>query len=63
MQKLGGDRVTVRTAGSDPAEEINPAAVTAMAEVGIDLTTGAAQAADDRRGARGGRGRDDGMRG
>ncbi len=37
MQKLGGDRVTVRTAGSDPAEEINPAAVKAMAEVGIDL--------------------------
>ncbi len=28
----------VRTAGSDPAEEINPAAVEAMAEVGIDLS-------------------------
>ena len=28
----------VRTAGSDPAEEINPAAVEAMAEVGVDLS-------------------------
>jgi protein-tyrosine-phosphatase len=34
---LGGDRVRVRTAGSDPAEEVNPVAVEAMAEVGIDL--------------------------
>jgi arsenate reductase len=36
-RKLGGDRVQVRSAGSDPAETVNPAAVTAMAEVGIDL--------------------------
>jgi arsenate reductase (thioredoxin) len=36
-RKLGGDRVTVRSAGSDPAETVNPAAATAMAEVGIDL--------------------------
>jgi len=36
-RKLAGDRVTVRSAGSDPAEAINPAAVAAMAEVGIDL--------------------------
>ena len=28
----------VRTAGSDPADEINPAAVEAMAEVGVDLS-------------------------
>ncbi len=34
---LGGDRVTVRSAGSDPAETVNPAAVEAMAELGIDL--------------------------
>jgi protein-tyrosine-phosphatase len=37
MHKLAGDRIQVRTAGSDPAEEINPAAIEAMAEVGIDL--------------------------
>ncbi len=35
--KLGGDRAAVRSAGSDPAEEINPLAVKAMAEVGVDL--------------------------
>jgi len=36
-RKLGGDRVLVRSAGSDPAETVNPAAVAAMAEIGIDL--------------------------
>lgn len=35
---LGGDRVTVWSGGSEPANEINPAAVEAMAEVGIDIT-------------------------
>jgi arsenate reductase (thioredoxin) len=30
-------RVHVRSAGSDPAEEVNPLAVEAMAELGIDL--------------------------
>jgi len=33
----GGDRVIVRSAGSAPAEDINPAVVDAMDEVGIDL--------------------------
>ncbi|HEX6568985.1 MAG TPA: hypothetical protein VF015_07465 [Acidimicrobiales bacterium] len=32
-----GDRVVVRSAGSAPAEDINPAVVAAMAEIGIDL--------------------------
>jgi arsenate reductase len=36
-RKLGGDRVTVRSAGSDPAEAINPAAAEAMAEVGVEI--------------------------
>ena len=31
-------RVQVRSAGSDPAERLNPAVVAAMAEVGIDLS-------------------------
>jgi arsenate reductase len=30
-------RVHVRSAGSDPAEEINPAVVEALAELGIDV--------------------------
>lgn len=32
------DRVHVRSAGSDPADRINPAVVEAMAEVGVDMT-------------------------
>ena len=32
-----GDRVVVRSAGTAPAESINPAVIEAMAELGIDL--------------------------
>ena len=35
---LGGEGVTVYSAGSEPAESVNPAAVAAMAERGIDIT-------------------------
>ena len=38
LAQLGGDRVTVRSAGSEPADAINPRVVTAMAELGIDVT-------------------------
>ena len=34
---LGGERVRVRSAGSEPGERMNPVAVEAMAEVGIDI--------------------------
>lgn len=34
----GQGRVHVRSAGSEPADEINPAAVAAMAELGIDIS-------------------------
>jgi protein-tyrosine-phosphatase len=37
MRHLAGDRVDVLSGGSDPAAEVNPAAVAAMAEVGIDI--------------------------
>lgn len=51
---LAGDRVEVRSAGSLPADRINPSAIEAMAELGIDitgqepkvLTTEAVQASD-----------------
>ncbi|GAA1651731.1 arsenate reductase ArsC [Microbacterium flavum] len=54
VRELAGDRVEVRSAGSIPAEQINPVAVEAMREVGIDitaeqpkiLTTEAVQASD-----------------
>jgi protein-tyrosine-phosphatase len=38
LEQLARGRVNVRTAGSDPADEINPVAVEAMAEVGVDLS-------------------------
>ncbi len=37
LMQLAGDRVVVRSAGSAPADDVNPAVVEAMAEVGIDL--------------------------
>lgn len=54
VRALAGDRIEVRSAGSMPADQINPVAVAAMAEVGIDitaeqpkvLTTEAVQASD-----------------
>jgi arsenate reductase len=53
-RELGGDRVEVFSAGSEPADSLNPVAVAAMAEEGIDiagnepaiLTTDAVRAAD-----------------
>ena len=38
LDKLADGRVSVRSAGSEPGEEINPRAVEAMAERGIDLS-------------------------
>jgi len=38
LTHLAGDRVEVRSAGSAPAESVNPAAVAAMLEEGIDMS-------------------------
>lgn len=38
LERLAGDRVTAVSAGSEPAPAINPVAVAAMAEKGIDLS-------------------------
>ncbi|MDG4810712.1 arsenate reductase ArsC [Micromonospora sp. WMMD1120] len=38
LRHLAGDTVEVRSAGSEPADRLNPAAVAAMREVGIDIT-------------------------
>jgi arsenate reductase len=54
LTHLAGDAVEVRSAGSAPADQVNPAAVEAMREVGIDiaaaqpriLTTDAVEASD-----------------
>ena len=54
LTAFAGDRIEVRSAGSIPGDRVNPAAVEAMAEVGIDisdqrpkvLTTQAVQTSD-----------------
>jgi arsenate reductase len=54
LRHLAGDAVEVRSAGSIPGDQVNPSAVEAMAEVGIDisdqkpkvLTTDAVEASD-----------------
>ena len=38
LQALAGDRIDVLSAGSAPKDEINPVAVAAMAEEGIDIS-------------------------
>ncbi|WP_400112115.1 arsenate reductase ArsC [Cellulosimicrobium funkei] len=38
VRELGGGAVEVRSAGSMPGDRINPVAVEAMREVGVDLT-------------------------
>ncbi|WP_443051424.1 arsenate reductase ArsC [Streptomyces sp. JV184] len=38
LTHLAGDRIEVRAAGTAPADAVNPAAIAAMAEVGIDLS-------------------------
>jgi len=38
LAHLAGDTIEVRSAGSLPADQVDPAAVVAMAEVGIDIS-------------------------
>lgn len=38
VRALAGDRVRVLSGGSEPAAAINPVAVAAMAEVGVDIS-------------------------
>jgi arsenate reductase len=39
LQALAGDRVEVRSAGTAPKNEVNPSAVAAMLEEGIDISS------------------------
>ncbi len=41
LQALGGGRIEVRSAGTAPKDKVNPVAVEAMAEVGIDIAASA----------------------
>ncbi len=38
LRDIAGDRIEVRSAGSMPADQINPIAVEAMGELGVDIT-------------------------
>jgi arsenate reductase (thioredoxin) len=37
LSHLAADRIEVRSAGTEPAHQINPVAIAAMAELGIDI--------------------------
>jgi arsenate reductase (thioredoxin) len=37
LKALAGDRIEIRSAGTEPKDQINPVAIEAMAEVGIDI--------------------------
>ena len=39
LRHLAGDRIRVLSAGSSPSETVNPTAVEAMAEVGVDISS------------------------
>ena len=48
LKHLAGNRVKVFSAGSKPVNELNPAAVEAMAEIGIDISQNIPMLFDER---------------
>ncbi|HEY2673016.1 MAG TPA: arsenate reductase ArsC [Rugosimonospora sp.] len=47
LRHLAGDRIEIRSAGTAPADQINPVAVAVMREVGIDITDQIPKALDN----------------
>ncbi|WP_043655974.1 arsenate reductase ArsC [Nocardia thailandica] len=47
LRAMAGDRIQVSTAGSEPADALNPAAVAVMAEIGVDIAGARPQALTD----------------
>jgi protein-tyrosine-phosphatase len=43
LRELSGGRIEVRSGGSEPGTQINPVAIAAMAEEGIDISQGVPQ--------------------
>jgi arsenate reductase (thioredoxin) len=39
LQQLAGDRIEVRSSGTMPGNQVNPSAVEAMSELGIDISS------------------------
>ena len=62
LQHLAGDRIEVLSAGSQPADQVNPVAVEAMAEEGIDIAARAPKVLTDVGGPGVRRRRHDGLR-
>ena len=47
MERLAGDRIEVRSAGSDPASEVNPVVAEALRELGIEIESRTPRKLDD----------------
>jgi arsenate reductase (thioredoxin) len=47
LERKAAGRVTVVSAGSEPADQLNPAVVEAMNEIGIDISAGRPQGLED----------------
>ena len=47
LMHLAGDRIEVRSAGTAPADRINPVAAQAMSEIGIDITAASPKVLSD----------------
>ena len=47
LKDIAGDRVEIRSAGTQPKNEINPVAIEAMAELGIDIADQKPKVLDD----------------
>jgi len=43
LKHLAGDRIEVLSAGTQPSDQINPSAIAAMAELGIDIANNVPQ--------------------
>ena len=61
LKHLAGDRVDVRSAGSLPADQINPTAVQAMRELDVDITGEQPKLLNPGQRCRRGRGHHDGL--
>ncbi len=47
LERAADDRIRVRSAGSEPADAINPVVVESMREIGVDLRSTPARVTDD----------------
>ena len=47
LQSLAGDRIQVLSAGTQPKDQVNPSAIEAMAEEGIDIANNAPKVLSD----------------